>query len=95
MATKLFQVSYDLHSPGQSYWNLRQAITSKYSWAKPLESSYLVTTDETAVQVRDYLRQYIDQNDSLLVTRLTGELAWSNINTEVENWIHEAAAVTV
>lgn len=35
--------------------------------------------DESAAQIRDRLRQGIDENDRLFVAKLTGETAWHNL----------------
>ena len=40
---------------------------------------WFVTATVTADQLRDDLRAYIDANDGLFVTALTGRCAWFNL----------------
>lgn len=70
----VFIVSYDLKSPGKDYSNLYDAIR-RYTSCRILDSVWLVDSSESAAQIRDYLKGYIDSNDELLVARL--RQAWA------------------
>jgi len=84
---KVFEISYDLRSPGRDYEPLRKAIKSYGTWCHPLESTWLVVTSDTAEAVRNRLVPCLDSNDGILVTALTGEAAWLGLSDEVSQWL--------
>lgn len=82
----VYLITYDLNRPGQNYESLYKAIKSYGSWAKPLESTWLIDTREKANQISDRLRPHIDKNDSLLVTEIGNDRAgW--LSKEIWNWL--------
>lgn len=83
---KVYQVSYDLRKQ-RNYEPLYERIRSYGQWAHTLESSWVIVTDQSAAQVRDYLRGAMDQDDRLLVTRLKGEAAWFGLKDDVSDWL--------
>jgi hypothetical protein len=86
MATYL--VSYDLNRPGQDYEPLIKAIKEKFStWWHHLDSTWVIVTSYTAVQVRDILSSYLDKNDELIVAKLSGEAAWQGFNDKGSSWL--------
>lgn len=74
----VYIVSYDLRAPGRSYEPLYERLRS-YTYAKALESVWLIDTGQSATAVRDNLKAVMDANDRLLVARLMGESAWSQL----------------
>jgi hypothetical protein len=61
-----FVIGYDLLKPGQDYESLFEAIKSVgSSWWHCLDSTWIVITNRTAMQVRDHLRPHMDANDRL------------------------------
>jgi len=91
---KVYQISYDLRKQ-RNYDALYERIKT-YPWCHPLESSWVITNQQSAAQVRDNLAQVMDQDDGLLVTRLSGEAAWRNLGDQVSQWLKEKLeAVTV
>lgn len=74
---KVYQIDYDLRN-NRNYEALYERIR-KYKHCRPLESSWVISTEQSAAQIRDYLKGAMDADDGLLVTRLTGEAAWSSI----------------
>jgi hypothetical protein len=85
-------IGYDLNRPGQDYSDLIDAIKriSGGRWWHCLDSTWIITTDLSAVQIRDQLRQHVDQNDELLVAGLTGEAAWVGFNDQCSNWLTQS-----
>lgn len=81
-------VVYDLISPGQNYTRIHEQIKSYGTWARPTESTWIVVTNKTAVQVRDHLLQYIDDNDRLLVVGSSSEGAWHNVRCR-NSWLKD------
>ena len=69
-------VSYDLVHPGQNYQRLLGLIKSYQSWARLGGSAYLILTDASPVQVRDYLTTALDENDKLFVGAAPTPSAW-------------------
>lgn len=70
MATLL--VGYDLNRPGQDYERLIAALKGEGTWWHHLDSTWLVETDKTAVELRNLLRGFIDDDDELLVIDVSG-----------------------
>jgi len=87
---KLYQISYDLRKQ-RDYPSLYERIKAYGTWCHALESSWIIVTDETAVQVRDNLRTALDKDDGVLVTRLQGEVAWAGLSLEITQWLKNQA----
>jgi len=86
MATYI--ISYDLRKPGQDYDALYEAIKSYGTWAHINKSVWAVVTTNSAVQVRDYLSQFMDSNDRLFVVKSGVAAAWRNSICKNE-WLKE------
>lgn len=76
MSSKI--IEYDLQQPGRDYVALYNAIKGYGTWAHVTESTWLIKTDETCIQVRDKLIELMDNNDRLFVGELSGAAAWHN-----------------
>jgi len=66
----VYFVTYDLNDPGQNYENVIQAIkdASTGVWCSYWKSSYLIKSDyQTATEVFDIIKPYLDKNDTCLV----------------------------
>jgi hypothetical protein len=88
MATLL--VGYDLNTPGKNYDDLIDAIKAESAWWHHLDSTWLVKSSKTPVQLRDALKKHIDANDELLVIDVTGDSrAWSGFNDPGSKWLKE------
>ncbi|HBH46872.1 MAG: hypothetical protein A2445_05655 [Candidatus Jacksonbacteria bacterium RIFOXYC2_FULL_44_29] len=85
-------ISYDLGLPEtyEDYKLLIQYIKSYSSWAKPLQSVWLIKTTKTSAQVRDEIKAKIDSNDKILVVDVT-KTGWAtfNVSKEVTGWMKE------
>ena len=84
MATYI--VTYDLHQPGENYNDLYTLIKA-YDHIPIAQSTWGVKTSDTATEVRDYLRQVLDNNDKLFVNSLDSWASWA-LPTSVTNWLH-------
>src|SRR5882724_5766936 len=83
-----FVIGYDLLKPGQDYNSLLEAIKSVGStWWHCLDSTWIVITNRTAMQVRDYLAPHMDANDELLVISCSSPAAWRGFDDECSNWL--------
>lgn len=81
-------ISYDLIKPGKDYSTLIAYLKSYVSWAKPLESVWLVKSPFDASGLRDEVKKHVDGNDKVLVVKVTSETAaWINLPADVSEWI--------
>ncbi|EFG8088958.1 TPA: hypothetical protein OCO34_004803 [Escherichia coli] len=71
----VYCVSYDLNQAGQNYNALYDELKKSPGWCHPLDSTWLISTGETAQQLSDRLRKHLDNNDTLLVIGVTKEYA--------------------
>jgi CRISPR-associated endonuclease Cas2 len=72
-----FYVAYDLDKPGQNYQNLWDELDSLGA-QRVQDSVWVLKSDNTESEIRDTLKQHIDQNDRILVVK-SGGAAWSNL----------------
>ncbi|MGP9666436.1 hypothetical protein ACT3TY_17680 [Halomonas sp. AOP22-C1-8] len=63
----VYNISYDLKQPGQKYAGLIDEIKKSPGWLHCLESTWLISTTETAQRVHERLSTNLDSNDSLLI----------------------------
>lgn len=81
-------ISYDLIKPHKDYVSLIAFLKNYDSWAKPLESVWLVKNNLTAEQTRNQIQQHVDANDKVFVVTVTKEsAAWVNLPDQVSTWI--------
>ena len=71
----VYCVSYDLNQAGKNYNALYDELKKSPGWCHPLDSTWLISTGETAQQLSDRLRRHLDNNDTLLVIGVTKEYA--------------------
>ena len=83
----LYQINYDLRNK-RDYKALYERLKSYPSYCRPLESCWIVSTRRTAVGLRDHLSEVMDKDDGLLVTKLTGEVAWRNLGDKASRDIN-------
>ena len=84
-------ITYDLSAPGRNYDALYERIKAYGSWAHITESSWAIVTEATTAQVRDNLREVLDENDKLLVGPLGHGAEWCRLSAEVTAWLQENA----
>ena len=86
-------IAYDLHKLGQRYTELRKLVIETFpgSW-NCLESTFIVNTNMTPVQVRDLLKSKLDANDELLVVALVknGWATWG-MYKPCSGWLRDNA----
>lgn len=85
---KVYSITYDLRSPSRDYTGLYEAIKKSPKWWHFLQSTWLVLTSESAVQVWNRLAPHIDNNDSLLVIEVrNNKEGW--LPKEAWDWINQ------
>lgn len=84
-------ISYDLHSPGQDYERVAEAIKSLGSKCARIQYSlWYVKSTLTSKEAADRVWRYMDNNDSLIVIDASNDdAAWCNINSEVSDFLRQ------
>jgi hypothetical protein len=82
----LYQISYDLREQ-RNYEVIFERIEAYGAWCHALDCGWLVSTEQSAEEIRNDLLQVVDDDDSLLVTRLSGEAAWYGFVPSVSKWL--------
>lgn len=67
MEENIYCISYDLIAPNRNYNDLYSAIKSLGVWWHQTETVWFVKSAKSAVNIRDYLIQFIDNNDKMFV----------------------------
>ncbi len=84
-------ISYDLRKPDQNYDALIDAIKSYGTYCKINKSDWLVQTSDKCSDIRDYLKKFIDSNDTLFVAELSDKSGWwasYNLRKEAVEWLN-------
>jgi hypothetical protein len=87
---KTLLIFYDLIKPETSsdYENLIERIKNYSAWAKPCESTWFISTEDSPSKVRDDLKTYIDSNDKIVVIDVTGSYwATFGISQTITDWM--------
>ena len=81
-------VSYDLIAPSRNYEPLREFLESHSSWAKPVQSLYLVKSSKSAKLLRNDLTSFLDTNDKIIVINVTSDgAACTGLGEKGSDWI--------
>ena len=83
---------YDLIAPGRNYQGLYDAIKSYKKWGKLTESCWAIVTTSSAVEIRNYLQCFMDNNDRLMIIKGGGEAAWRNMMADSQ-WLKQHLAL--
>lgn len=84
---KTYLVGYDLMKKGQDYTSLHEEIKKFGTWCHLLDSTWIIKSNLTALQIFDKLSLKIDNNDKLFIARLEGQSAWVNLGNEISDWL--------
>jgi hypothetical protein len=89
----LYVVSYDLRKPGEDYKGLYEQLKNSPRWWHYLQSTWLISTSESASQLYNRLAAHLGKNDNILIIEaginVQGWLpkdAWEWIYKEIPNW---------
>ncbi|WP_124472210.1 SinR family protein [Burkholderia contaminans] len=84
-------VGYDLTAkPHFNYTNLIAAIKAYGTYWSQLDSTWLIETNQTHVQVRDNLSRHMHQNDRLLVIPIRADAAWGgSFSLKSQDWLKD------
>ena len=84
-----YAVSYDLHRI-RDYPRIHKGVTDiSVNWCKPLNTFYILESNKTAIQVRDFLNNYLDSDDSIFVIEVNPPFNWAakNIPDGMDKWL--------
>ena len=84
-------VGYDKKS-GEDYSKLINYLQTAMDWWHCLDSTWIVQTELTALDLANAIWQHLDQDDKLLVaeyfpTNKGGSSAWCGFGTECSDWL--------
>jgi hypothetical protein len=82
-------VTYDLSAPGRNYESLFGYLKSFPYSKHALESSWVIITSKTALEVCNELLRHIDGNDHVLVNEVTLNSAWFGLPASVSEWLQK------
>ena len=83
----VYSITYDLRNPGRDYSGLYDAIKSYRDWRHPMESTWLVSTQQTASQIWEVIGRHIDSNDLVLIIEVKNN-KWGCLTKEVWDWLN-------
>lgn len=84
----VYAVTYNLNTPGRDYRPLYEELKRSERWWHFLESTWLVSTNETATLLSNRLVPHITQNDRLLVIEVRNN-AQGWLTNDAWTWIHQ------
>lgn len=84
----IYVISYDLNRPGQDYKELHEAIKVCGNWWHCLDSTWMVSSQMSGIDIANKLWATMDRNDKLLVTPVAaGGSAWAGFTGDCESWL--------
>jgi len=75
---RCYIISFTLRKD-KDYTPLYKAIKSYGTWARVLEFTWAVVTEQPAKEIRDYLKKFLDESDKIFVVRSGAEAAWKDV----------------
>lgn len=91
MEEHCYIVSYDLCQPDRDYESLYRALKSFTQWGKLTESTWAIISSLSCAEIRNYLMQYIDEDDRLIVFLSGKNAAWTRVIAS-NGWVREYLA---
>lgn len=67
----VYVVSYDLNKAGQNYKDLYAELEDSPGWCREVDSTWLISTSETAEQLWARLKPHFDANDRCMIVTAT------------------------
>ena len=85
-------VTYDLKAPNDTsndYERVIDGLKSTYGkWCHLEKSVWIISTDQTAAEVRDAIKPLLYSSDVLFVGKLTGNWASFNLGEKRVQWLN-------
>lgn len=84
----VYQIQYDLKNPGRNYGDLFDEIKGLGSYCHILDSTWLVDVSGiSAKEIRKKLKNHLDSNDMLYVSKFQGGWA-TNFSNDCTEWLY-------
>ncbi|MGH3639639.1 MAG: hypothetical protein ACRDUX_11510 [Mycobacterium sp.] len=83
----VYMITYDLRRPNQDYKGLYEALRNFAGWCHGVDSTWFVSTQLNAEQIRSYLQPHLDRDDRLIVTRVGRDGAWQGLQADAGQWL--------
>lgn len=80
-------VTYDLHNPGQR-WKDIDEVMKGLGAGRVLQSAWLVA-NRTPAEVWTAIKVHIDENDDVLLMRITSATQWYGLSKEWTEWLQK------
>lgn len=88
MEKRAYCISYDLLTPGKDYEGLINAIKSFGVWWHQTGSVWLILSDNDSAQsIRDYLMNYLDENDKIFVIEVIENWGGRGFSKQEYDWM--------
>ena len=71
----VYVVSYDLNKTGQKYKDLFEELEKSPGWCREVDSTWLISTTETAEQLWQRISPSFDANDRCMIVNATRPFA--------------------
>lgn len=84
---KCYIITFELKNPGINQQNLVDTIKSAKNWARLSPTSFILTANKTATEVRDILLKQLKQGDKVYVGLLGNSAGWFGLGEEISTWI--------
>ncbi len=84
-----YLIVLDLKQPVDQYNNLYTYLQSFATWARPLDTAWLVQTEKSSSEVTTELSAHLLTDDAVLVTHFdNSDWAAKNVSAEVADLMH-------
>lgn len=83
--TSCYLISYDLRNANKNYDSLYDAFNNLTYSKRILESFRFVKSTRTLEWLYNYIKNTLDQDDGLYVTKYSWSATWSNIDCKNED----------
>ena len=83
----VYSITYDLTHPGRDYNSLYEGIKSFGYWWHQTGSAWIIATSKSPIEIRDYLKQFLDGNDKLFVIVVQKNWAAIGFTQKEYDWI--------
>ena len=81
-------VTFDLKDPDYNREDIADLIEEEYDFTRLGRNAFLIDTDDSPSQVRDYLVSELQRGDKIYVGVTSSPAAWRAMSEEVSDWIH-------
>lgn len=82
----VYCVSYDLINE-KDYPKIHAKLKEYPGWAHALDSTWFISTDDSAPQIRDNLMKATDNDDQIIVIEVIKHWGTTNISKGVTDWL--------